>query len=257
MAIGVLSSNHLWKTGFLVLLGFAGMELGGMADDQIKKKDGTLITGQIMKVSGEQVFVNSRTANGGTAQVPYYLTDIQSVVMTPPAALTQIKGAAPDTVVAAVEPLVKEYAGLPADWVVDAMAQLADAYNAQGKGNLADAIYNQINQRYPGSPYQIQAAVGKAKLSLQQGKVDEAVAALQVLIDKANQNLTPSPAEGRLYANAFLVYGEALEAQKKLPLALEAYLTVKTIFYQNPALVDQADQLAGKLRQQNPELSID
>lgn len=257
MAIEALLSNHLWKISFLVLLGFVGMEFHGMADDQIKKKDGTIISGQIVKVSGGQVFVSSRTANGGTAQVPYYLSDIQSVIMTPPAALAQVKGAAPATVVAAVEPLVKEYAGLPTDWVVDAMAQLADAYDAQGKGDLSDAIYNQINQLYPGSPYQIQAAVGKAKSSLQHGKINEAVAALQVLIDKANQNLTPSPTEGRLYANAFLVYGEALEAQKRLPQALEAYLTVKTIFYQNPALVDQANQLAGKLRQQNPELSIE
>jgi tetratricopeptide (TPR) repeat protein len=258
MVIGALSSNQLWKIGFLSVLALAVLEFQGRADDQIKKKDGTVITGQIVKVSGGQVFVNSRTANGGTAQVPYYLTDIQSVVMTTPAQLAQIKeGAAPAAVVATVEPLVKEYAGLPADWVVDAMAQLAEAYGAQGKGDLADATYNQINQLYPGSPYQIQAVVGKAKLSLQHGKVDEAVAVLQTLIDKANQNLSPSPAEGRLYANAFLVYGQALEAQKKLPQALEAYLTIKTLFYQNPVLVDQANQLAGKLRQQNPGLSID
>ena len=257
MVIGSLLSNQLLKVGFLSLLAFAIPALQGKADDQIKKKDGTVISGKVIKVAGGQIFVASRTANGGTAQVPYYLSDIQSVTMAPPAELTRVKGAEPAAVVAAVEPLVKEYAGVPADWVVDAMGQLADAYEAQGKGDLAAAVYNQINQLYPGSPYQILAEVGKAKSSLQHGKVDEAVAPLQVLIDKANQNLAPSPTEGRLYASAFLAYGQALEVQKKLPQALEAYLTVKTIFYQNPALVDQAGQLANKLRQQNPELSID
>jgi tetratricopeptide (TPR) repeat protein len=257
MVIGSLLSNHLWKIALLSLLALAVLGLQGKADDQIKKKDGTLILGQVVKVSGGQVFVNSRTANGGTAQVPYYLTDIQSVIMAPPAELIRVKGASPAAVIAAVEPLLKEYAGVPADWVLDAMGQLADAYDAQGKGDLAAGMYNQINQLYPNSPYQILAQVGKAKTNLQHGKVDEAVAALQLLIDKANQNLAPSPTEGRLYANAFLIYGEGLEAQKKIPQALEAYLTVKTIFYQNPALVDKADQLASKLRQQNPELSID
>jgi hypothetical protein len=80
---------------------------------------------------------------------------------------------------------------------------------------------------------------------------------LQPIIDQANQDLAPSQSEGGLYATAFLVYGQALEAQKKLEQALEAYLTVKTMFYQNPALADQADQMAKKLRDQNPGLGVE
>jgi len=257
MAMSFLSLHRFGKIGFLISLAIVILGLRGMADDQIKKKDGTVITGQVTKVSGQQVFVSSRTANGGTAVVPYYLSDIQSVVMTPPAEAAIAADAAPATIAATLDPLVKQYAGLPADWVIDAMARLAEAYDALGKQDRVDAIYNQIDQLYPGSPYQILAAAGKAKLSLQHGKIDEAIATLTPLITKANQNLAPSPSEGRLYANAFLVYGEALEAQKKLPQALEAYLTVKTMFYQNPTLVEQASQLANKLRQQNPDLGID
>jgi hypothetical protein len=257
MVIGSLSSSRLWKVGFLGLLVFTILEFPGKAEDQVKKKDGKIITGKIVKVSGGQVFVSSQMTNGGSAQVPYYLTDIQSVTMAPPPEMTKVRGAAPAAVIAALDPLVNQYAGMPADWVVEAMGQLAEAYDAQGKGDLADATYSRINQLYPGSLYQILADVGKAKSNLQHGKVDEAVAALQVLVDKANQNIAPSPTEGQLYAHAFLVYGQAMEAQKKFPQALEAYLTIKTIFYQNPALVEQADQLAAKLRQQNPGLGID
>jgi len=225
-----------------------------MADDQLKKKDGSVITGQVTKVVGGQVFVSTR---GGKDIVPYYLSDIQSVTMTTPADVDKVKDAAPATVVSTLEPLVKQYMGLPADWVIDAMAQLAEAYAATGKPDQAGATYTQIEQLYPGSPYLVQAAAGKAKLSLQGGKVDEAITALKPLIDQANRNVAPSPTEGRLYAQAFLVYGQALEAQKKYPQALEAYLTVKTMFYQKSNLVEQAAQLAAKLREQNPGLSIE
>jgi len=228
-----------------------------MADDQLKKKDGKVITGQVTKVVKGQVFVTSVTANGGTATVPYYLSDIQSVAMTPPADMDKLKGATPAAVISILEPLIQQFQGLPADWVADAMAQLADAYAASGKEDKANDIYNQINQLYPGSLYQIIAQAGKAKLDLLHGKTAEAIAAMQPLVDKANQTLAPSPAEGRSYASALLVYGQALEAQKKLAQALETYLTVKTVFYQNPILAQQADQLAAKLRQQNPELGVD
>ena len=47
-----------------------------------------------------------------------------------------------------------------------------------------------------------------------------------------------------------------LEAQKKFPQALEAYLTVKTMFYQNQALVEESDQLVQKLRATDPGVSV-
>jgi hypothetical protein len=54
-----------------------------------------------------------------------------------------------------------------------------------------------------------------------------------------------------------LVYGKILEVQKKPQQALEAYLTVKTMFYQNKMLADQADELAKNLKDQNPHLGIE
>jgi len=228
-----------------------------MADDQITKKDGTRIMGQIISVSNGQVMVSIHSPNGGVAKLPYYLADIQTVTMAPPAEVTAAQGAAPAAVVTALEPLVKQFAGLPADWVVEAMGQLAGAYDVQGQTDRALELYNQIDTLYPGSKYHAQAAAGKAMLSLKQGKIDEALAGVQPIVDQANKNLAPSPAEGRLYASIFLVYGRVLEAQKKLPQALEAYLTVKTMFYQNPALVEQADQAAKNLRDQNPGLGVD
>jgi tetratricopeptide (TPR) repeat protein len=257
MAMSALFSPQLLKPFALMVLTAFLLAAHSFAEDQIEKKDHSVITGQITGCADGQVTIQSASANGGSATLSVYLSDIQSVTMAAPAAVTGLKGASPDIVIATLEPFVKQYAGLPTDWVLDAMAKLGDAYDALGHGDKAGAIYDQIDQLYPNSPYQLVATTGKARLSLEQGKIEEALAALDPIITEANQNLAPSPAKGRLYAGAFLVYGQALEAKKQLPAALEAYLTVVTMFYQNPALVEKAGQLAGKLREQNPGLGVD
>jgi tetratricopeptide (TPR) repeat protein len=257
MAIGSWGCREL-RYGGLVALLFVSLGARGAAEDQIQLKSGSIVHGQITGLSGGQLTVKGHTPSGSPMQSSVYVTDIQSITMAPPAAMAELKeDASPATVIATLTPLVQEYAGLHIDWVVDAMGQLADAYESANQSDRAAAIYAQINQLYPGSPYQNAAAAGTAQLDLQQGKVDEALALLQPLVDKANQDLAPAPAEGRFYARTFLVYGQALQAQKQYAKALEAYLTVKTMFYQNPALVAQAAQLAASLRQQNPGVSVD
>jgi hypothetical protein len=257
MAIGFLLRRRLVTAPILTALALTGMLLRGAAEDQIVQKSGTTITGEITGVADGMVTVTIRTPSGGTGRIPYRLSDIQSVMMTPPVDLAKLQGAPPATVIAALTGPVQQFAGLPADWVVDAMAQLADAQDTAGNTDAATALYAKINQLYPNSAYQSMAIAGQARQSLKAGQFDQAIAQVQPIIAKANQNLAPSPAEGRLYANAFLVYGEALEAQKKPGPALEAYLTVTTMFYQNPALVQQAQQLAQNLRTQNPGVGVD
>ncbi len=257
MAIGVLFPRRLVKLAGLLALAFLLPILQAGADDLIKKKDGTTISGQIAGVSGDQIAISIRNSNGSPGKTSCYITDVQSITMAPPAAVANLKGAAPADVIAALEPLVKQFGGLPADWVVDAMGQLANAYAAVGQADRAVATYNQIDTFYPGSKYHAQAVSGKAGLSLKQGKIDEALAAVQPIVDQANQDIAPSPSDGALYAKAFLVQGQALEAQKKPRDALKAYLTVKTMFYQNPDLAQQAEQLARNLRDQNPGLGVE
>ena len=259
MVIGSLFFRRRFSVALVTALAFILLGLRLVADDQIVKIDGTTINGRVVGVSDGQVMVESHTSNGGIAKFPVTISDIKSISMAVPADVTKVQGAGttPGAVIAALEPEVKQFAGLPADWVVEAMAQLAEAYSAQGQADRAVATYNQIDALYPGSKYHAQAVAGKAALSLKAGKIDEALAAVQPIIDQANKDIAPSPSDGALYANAFLVYGQAMEAQKKPQQALEAYLTVKTMFYQNPNLVDQADQLAKNLRDHNPGLGIE
>lgn len=259
MVIGSLFFPRRVCPVFLIALGFVLMVLRLVADDQIVKTDGSVIAGTIVGVSDGQVSIETHTASGGVAKFPITITDIKSINMVVPADVTavQAQGVAPSTVITALEPEVKQFAGLPADWVVAAMAQLGGAYAEAGQVDKAIATYNEIDTFYPGSKYHAQAVAGKAELSLKAGKIDEALAEVQPVIDQANKDIAPSPSDGAVYAKAFLVYGQVLEAQKKPRQALEAYLTVKTMFYQNPALVDQADQFAKNLRDQNPDIGVE
>jgi len=259
MVIGSLFFRRQVQLAFLLAPAFILPALRSVADDQIVKNNGTTLTGRIVSVSGNQVMVESHSSNGGIAKFPITIAEIKSVSMAAPADVTKAEsqGVSPAVVIAALEPQVKQFAGLPADWVVAAMARLGEAYTEVGQMDQALAIYNQISRLYPGSAYENVAKAGKAELSIEAGKIDEALAAVQPIVDQANKDIAPAPSDGALYAKAFLVYGQALEAQKKPQQALEAYLTVKTMFYQNPNLVDQANQLAKNLREHNPGLGIE
>jgi hypothetical protein len=254
MAIGVLFRG--WRLCFTLSLAVA-LPSALFADDEIIQKSGTKIFGHIIGVADGSVTITSKASNGSPVTLPYQISDIKSVIMAPPPEVVAAKGQPPAQVVAALAPLVKSYAGLPADWVLDAMGALADAYNTLKQDDQASAIYTQINQLYPNSPYTNIAIAGQANVLRSQGKIDEALAMIQPVIDAANKTVSPSAADARAYASAFLVYGQILEAQKKAPEALEAYLTVKTMFYQNQALVDQSDQLVKNLQAQNPGVSVD
>lgn len=259
MVIGSLFFRRCVRDVVLLALISIVLAARSVADDQIIKTDGNVVSGQIVGASNGQVMVESHTASGGFAKFPITISDIKSIKMATPPEVTNVQGQGVSTaaVIAALEPEVKKFAGVPADWVVGAMAQLAEAYAQAGQVDKSVAVYNQISQLYPGSAYENVAKAGRATLSLKAGKIDEALAAVQPILDQANKDIAPSPSDGALYANAFLVYGQVLEAQKKPQQALEAYLTVKTMFYQNPVLVDHAEQLAKALRDQNPGLGVE
>ena len=259
MVIGAFVLNRRTSSGLAASLAFIWLGLRLVADDQIVKKDGTAATGHIVSVSDGQVFLETHTSTGGIAKLPYFMADIKSVTMETPADVVKVQapGTEPGLVISTLEPEVKKFEGLTAPWVVNAMAQLGDAYTQVGQLDKALAVYNEISQFYPGSPYENVATASRAELSLNAGKIDEALGMVQPIVDAANKNIAPSPKDGETYAKAFLVYGRAKEAQKQPQAALEAYLTVKTMFYQNPTLVAEAEHFAKDLRDKNPGFGID
>jgi tetratricopeptide (TPR) repeat protein len=260
MVIGALvTGKRIRAAACMVMLAAACLTLRAVADDQIVKTTGETVTGHITGVSDGAATIQTRTSSGGTAAFPIMISDIKSITMDPPPAVkaAETPGTAPGDVIHALEAPVNQYAGLPAKWVVDAMAQLGDAYSQVGQTDKALEIYNKIGSLYPNSAYLNVANASRAQVDVDAGKFDDALKIVQPIVDKANQDLAPSPIDGATYAKAFIVYGRVLEAQKKLPEALEAFLTVKTMFYQNPNVVAEADHYAKELRSQNPNLGVE
>jgi tetratricopeptide (TPR) repeat protein len=241
----------------MLALAFAALSL--RADDQITLTNGQVINGSVVSISGTQVMVQTTTSRGGIAKIPYQLGDIKSVTMKVPDAVAKAENPAtpPEQAIAGLEPAIQQYAGLPAAWIVDAMGKLAEAYAASGHGDKASEMFTKIDTAYPNSKYHAQAVAGRASMTLKSGKVDQAFGEISPIIEQANQNLAPSPDDAATYARAFLVYGDILDAQKKPEKALEAYLTVKTMFYQDTGLVTDADTRAKALREKNPNLGVD
>ena len=260
MVIGSLRFKRgIFAATCAVALASACLTLRVVADDQIVQTNGQPVSGHITGVSGGAATIQTRTASGGTAQFPVMISDIKSITMDTPAAVKQAEtpGTAPGDVIHALEGPANQFAGLPAPWVVDAMAHLGDAYSQVGQTDKALEIYNKIGSLYPNSAYINVANASRAQVDVDAGKFDDALKIVQPIVDKANQDIAPSPIDGATYAKAFIVYGRVLEAQKRLPEALEAFLTVKTMFYQNPSSVAEADHYAQDLRSKNPGLGVD
>jgi tetratricopeptide (TPR) repeat protein len=243
----------------LIALAALCLTLRAVAADVIVKTDGTTISGHITAVSNGAALVESDVDGGGVARFPVMLTDIKSVTMAAPPAVAKAEAPStpPDSVVAALDGPVKQFAGLPADWVVNAMFQLGDAYAHLGQTGKALAIYNEIRSLYPNSAYTALADTSRAQLDLDANHFDDALKIVQPIVDKAGQDIAPSPLEASAYARALIIYGRALESQGKLPAALEAFLTVKTMYYQNPNLVAEAEHDARDLRAKNPNVTVD
>lgn len=225
------------------------------AQDKVILKSGQEQTGVISGANGSNLILEIAVGSG-KGSVPIPIANIASIKMAVPSELSKINKSDFNSVIATLDPLVKKFKGLPVDWLVDAMGTLAEAYVASGKAAEANDLYSQIEKLFPGSKYVIKANVGKAKTALNSGNIEETLRLLEPLIAEANKTAAPTMEEGRLYGEAFLTKGMALEKKGDLEGALESYLTTVTSFFHHSDVVKQAEELAGKLRNQNPQLVV-
>lgn len=226
------------------------------AQDKIVFTDGRVQKGTILGAGNGkiQMRVGSGGVSSGELDIP--VSQITSIDMAAPSQLAQAAGKKPPVAIALLAPLVGQFRGLPAAWLVDAMGQLAAAYSDNNQPDKALALYEEIKTTYPNSKFEMVATTGIAREELKQGNTQKTLSLLKPVIKASNENLMPSSGDSRLFGDAYLVRGQAFESAGMHDQALESYLAVITVFYHNPRAVAEAEKRTEELRAKKPEVMV-
>ena len=203
---------------------------------------GILITG----VRGTKVTI--RNAHG---EATYDLSQLQDIRKAAPAEFTQGQQAIEKGDLEKALPLIKSvvdrFRGLPVNWASDASLTLGNLYISLGKFSEAETAFAEFQKAYPGAGA-ASARLGKARLSAERGQFAEAKAAVEPLVAEALQKKNVTRAENQIYGQAFYILGRAAEGEGKLPEAMEDYCRTVAIFYQERAVVKEAEKRIDELR---------
>jgi len=149
-------------------------------------------------------------------------------------------------------PLIKavadRYKGLPTAWASDATAMLGNIYISLGQLPEAEAAFGEFEKTYPGAASGA-ASLGKARLAVERKQFAEARTIAEPLAAEALAKKTFTRAESQRYGQAFFVLGKIAEGEDKLPEAMENYCRTVAIFYQERAVVKEAQKRIDELRQ--------
>jgi tetratricopeptide (TPR) repeat protein len=206
-----------------------------------------LINVLILGVSGTKVAI--RNAQG---EITYDLGNITEVRKNPPQEFQQgqrlIESGELDKALPLIKSVADRYKGLPTTWASDANAMLGNIYISLGKLSEAEAAFGEFEKAYPASGSGT-ASLGKARLAAERGKYDEARSVAEPLVADALTKKTVTRAESQLYGQAFFVLGKIAEGEGKLAEAMENYCRTAAIFYQERAVVKEAQKRIDELRQ--------
>ena len=201
----------------------------------------------IVAVSGTKVAI--KNAQG---VVSYDLAQIQEVRKAAPPDFAKgqraIEAGKPEEALTLIKGVADSYKGLPVTWASEATALLGSIYISLGKLPEAEAAFEDFQKTYPASG-SIAASVGKARIAAERGKYAEAKSVAEPLVKDALTKKTVTRAESQLYGQAYYVLGKVAEGEGKLPEAMENYCRTVAIFYQERAVVKEAQNRIDALRQ--------
>ena len=213
--------------------------------------------GRITGIQGEAILLN--LPNGKTS-VP--LAQVVRVdAATPPSYATGIAAYNAgnfDKALADLRPIGDAFRGLPTDWAQQTLAALGSIYLEKNDVAKAEAAFNDYRKFYPKAPgNQLQLSVAQARIAFAKKNVPQARQALESII----QTALKSPAEvtrgdGAAYGQAFYLLARLQEGEKNYQGALENYLRVVTLFYQDAAVATRAQKAADDLRAAQKGLTV-
>lgn len=158
---------------------------------------------------------------------------------------------------AVLKPLATSYLVLPSPWVQDAVVAVVRCHTELKQFTEANAVAKAFGEAQPTQLNRVKPflAVGLAG----EKKYDEAIAALAEVVKAAVGKLVLTPAEARMFGQAYLTLGDCFAGKGDEQKALECYLTTAVLYYQDDqsARVAQAkaDELKKKLQPKTAKAS--
>ena len=189
-----------------------------------------------------------KDANG---EIPYDMARIQEVRKAAPpefaAGRAAIDAGDQDKALVLIKGIADLYKGLPTAWASEATLMVGNIFVNLGKLPEAEAAFNEFEKIYPGTGA-IAASVGRARIAAERGNLAEARAVAEPLLKDALTKKNVTRAESQLFGQAYYILGRVAETEGKLPEAMENYCRTVAIFYQERAVVLEAEKRIDGLR---------
>ncbi len=251
------TSLRLALTALLCLCAATSAHAQGTSDKIFLKGNPTPDVGQITGVQGDTILLN--IPGGSTSRALALVDHVEA-----PAPPTYASGIAAynvgnyDKALADLRGIGEKFRGLPVDWAQQTLAALGNIYLEKNDIAKAEAAFADFRKYYPKAPGNgLQFNVAQARIAFAK---NNAVAAKQQL-DAIIQAALKAPAEvnrtdGAAYAQAFYLMARLQERESNFQGALENYLRVVTLFYQDPAVAANAQKSADALRAAHKDVSV-
>ena len=150
------------------------------------------------------------------------------------------------------------FRGLPTDWEQQTVAALGSIYLEKNDTALAEAAFNDLHRYYPKSPGSgLQLSVAQARLAFAKNNAAQAKGQLDAIVAAALKSPADvTRADGAAYGQACYLMARLQERESNFQGALENYLRVVTLFYQDAAVAGRAQKGADDLRAAHKDLNV-
>ncbi|MCS7008319.1 MAG: tetratricopeptide repeat protein [Chthoniobacterales bacterium] len=219
------------------------------AQDAVILKDGSRREGTVLGLADNVVRLETDVAGRGKIQATVPVAEVKEIRMEVPAALekaTELRKAGKNAeAVAVLEPVVKQFIGLPVEWIQRATLMLVDAQIESQKVADAEQILVSYQKAYPDDS----SAIGliRAKVAAGKGNLLGARPLISPVIEAAKATKIPTTSQGVLFGQAYYLMGQINENEKKFANALQDYLFASTIFFTDEPTAAKASVRADKL----------
>ena len=206
--------------------------------------------GRITGVQGDSILLNL-LPNGQTSVPLAQVARVEAA--TPPAftsGISAYNSGSFDKALTDLRPVGDTFRGLPTEWAQQTLAALGSIYLEKNDVAKAEAAFNDYRKYYPNAPgNKLQLSVAQARIAFAKNNLQQARPALESIIQAALK----APAEvtrgdGAAYGQAFYLMARLQERENNYQGALENYLRVVTLFYQDAAVASRAQKSADDLR---------